>query len=1021
MQVMLSQLFLLLAIFFLCIFLAYEDLRSAFIFLLLVSPLLHKEVFSLVRWDTLPVRIVMLSLIATCIFKFLLWFKKKRDYTEIKKYALDPMFILLALLWIVRAVSLVNSRNLQASLLLLAFYTTMVFLYVLISYLAKRYGEKFILSNIKFYSLIAFATAVVGLLQFVLDREFGIIFGALWRIPGKLSRVGSVFWDVNHYGGYLSSIIPITIGLFLISKSKTSKLFYAFTSLFMSVILLLTNSRSAWIGFGVSLLIIFLTLFISKFKTKGLIYICIALFLFFIPLFKAYRTPASPLREKINAYLQYRGDSFASHFMLLQGSFAIFSSHPIIGGGYGSFFEHFKETSVAATYYSRDPAALSVRVPAHSIWGEVLAETGVSGMFLFVLFVVLLLGTIFYAASKVKVVEKEKTYFLVALGASITGFLVSGIFYSYNAEFLFIVFFLSFIYAKSVLMDSYSIENVFSYLKEQKIFWILLISVISSLLLFVNIGTNHLIPWDEAIYAKVAKNMVKSGDFLIQSWEMGKAWYEKPPLYMWLEGLTLKIFGFNSLGVKLPSAVLGLFTIILVFLLGKKLFGSYVGFLASFILLTTSQFLYYSRIGMLDVSLTFFITASLYFYYFYVEQPANKKALLISGAFAGFAVMTKGVVGLLVFPMIALAEIYLYFANSKTFKITVLAKVKDAALFIVTFLLVALPWHMYMYSLYGKNFINNYFGYHVLKRATESVEGKGEPFFWYITVLRTSMRIWFVALIGSLFTYIVTFLSKKLASYETLLISVKNKNTTILVLWSVVIFVFFSSSVSKLIWYIIPIYPLLSLIIAAFFMSIFEFFTTVILNNKFSKNMSFLRFLHVFIIAITGLMYLFSVGGLVYREDTTGSESRLIEAKDRLAGTEVPLYYDRIEKPLPMFYSDGKVVAVDYKPLIKYINGASFSETIVYITNQDRYQKINSLYSNNLLLEGDGDFVLGRVRSDREVLEEKIAWYENEIEWIEKKSEEKNSLALQKVSELPKLKSDLGKLQEEYNLKLKEE
>src|SRR3989344_9347878 len=143
---MISQLLLLICIFSLCVFLAYEDLRSAFIFLLLVSPLLHKEVFSLVRWDILPVRLTMLAILGTCLFKFLVWFKKYRDYQKIKDFLLDPMLVLLISLLLVRSLSLINSKNIGASLLLLSFFFTIVFLYILISFLARRYSGKFIQS-----------------------------------------------------------------------------------------------------------------------------------------------------------------------------------------------------------------------------------------------------------------------------------------------------------------------------------------------------------------------------------------------------------------------------------------------------------------------------------------------------------------------------------------------------------------------------------------------------------------------------------------------------------------------------------------------------------------------------------------------------------------------------------------------------------------------------------------------------------------------------------------------------------
>src|SRR3989344_7303201 len=393
-----SELFLLIAIFSLCVFLAQEDLRSAFIFLLLVSPLLHKEVFSLVYWDVLPIRLTVLALLFTCLVKFGLWFRKTKDKTTIKKFLADPIFSLLLVLLAVRITSLVNTKNITASLLILSFFITMVFLYGLISYLGQRYGQKFIYTNIKFYSFVAFATSVIALLQFYLDRKYGIIFGALWRIPGKLSRVGSGFWDVNHYAGFISSMIPVVLGLLISAKSKTAKVFYSFMSVFMFLILLLTNSRSAWIGFFVSMTVFVAYILVIRFKARSLLYVLLAVFLLSIPATLGYRNPESLLRQKVDAYFHYRGDSFASHLMLLQGAYEVFEKFPVLGGGYGSFFEHFKDTKVAASYYSRDPAALLVRVPAHSIWGEILSETGFLGMIVFTLFTVILLGTTFYAA-----------------------------------------------------------------------------------------------------------------------------------------------------------------------------------------------------------------------------------------------------------------------------------------------------------------------------------------------------------------------------------------------------------------------------------------------------------------------------------------------------------------------------------------------------------------------------------------------------------------------------------------------
>lgn len=998
-----SQLLLLICIFTLCVFLAYEDLRSAFVFLLLVSPLLHKEVFSLVRWDILPVRLTMLAILGTCLFKFLAWFRKYKDYQKIKEFLWDPMLILLICLLLVRIASLVNSKNLGSSLLLLSFFFTIVFLYVLISFLARRYSGKFIQACLKFYSFVAFGTAVVALLQFILNQKFGTIFGSLWRIPGKLPRVGSVFWDVNHYAGFLSSIIPITIGFAFASKSKTAKLFYLFMSVFMFAILILTGSRSAWIGLFVAAVILFTNVFITKFGLKKLTCVFVAALILVFAGVINYQNKNSVLREKINSYLHYRGDSFSSHSLLLEGAFEVYKTHPIIGGGYGSFFEHFIRTSVAADYYGRDPAALSVRVNSHSIWGEVISETGTLGLFVFVLILLVLFSTLLLASKK----SSDDRLLFISMFASLFGLFVSGIFYSYNAEFFFIVVFLPFIMAKSTLGDSCSFNTVFSNIMNLKYFQFSIIFVLASLLIFSGLGKNHLIPWDEAIYAKVAKNMVKSQNFLAPFWEEKKVWFEKPPLYMWFSAISMKAFGFGNLGPKVPSAVFGLLAVLLVFLMGKKMFDIRVGFLSSVILLTTTQFLLYSRVGMLDVVLAFFILLSLYLY---ILAKDSNKALLwaASGIAAGLSVMTKGVVGFLVVPMIVASEV-LSSRGLNAGDVSVLgfvkSRVRSYVIFLAAFLLAWIPWHLYMYLKFGQEFVKTYFGYHVLKRASESVEGKGASFFWYVTVLKVSMRVWFVALLAVLAIYFLSFVKRLNSAADS--IFRRNAYQNYLFLWSFFVFLFFSIPVSKLVWYMMPIYPILSMFIGSYIIQILDL---LFLKLKLSGKV-WLMFVTYFAISAAGFVYLLNVRGLVYVPDTTGNVASLILLKDSKIGVDIPLYYDRIEPPLPMYYSNGKIVAVDYTPLVKYISSAGFGETIVYITKESRYQKLSKLFPNTVEVGRSQEYVLARVKSDKEILLTREGALKKEIEWLEEEADN-NPEAKARFSELPKLREELKALQD---------
>ncbi|GIW69597.1 MAG: hypothetical protein KatS3mg101_0344 [Patescibacteria group bacterium] len=201
--------------------------------------------------------------------------------------------------------------------------------------------------------------------------------------------------------------------------------------------LLLTNSRTAWIMVGVTFIAFLSVLLFRKIGTKGVAYLFLALFLCSTPLLYEYSIKSSPFRARVKQYFHYRMDSFDSHFMLLAGAVEVFEKYPLIGGGYGSFFEHFSATKIAPAYFSRDPAALNTRVPAHTIWGELLAETGVLGLTTFSIFVFATMAGLLYGA--LKLINKKEFLISAVFFSTILGWLVAGVFYSYNSEFFWII------------------------------------------------------------------------------------------------------------------------------------------------------------------------------------------------------------------------------------------------------------------------------------------------------------------------------------------------------------------------------------------------------------------------------------------------------------------------------------------------------------------------------------------------------------------------------------------------------
>ena len=916
--------------------LVLRNFKFSLYVLILLSVLLHKELFSFYRWDLMPVRIFMLALLCSGITKIYLYLIKEGGIKSLLNYLKDPFIITILTIWFVRGISIIFSKNLQASLLLFGFFTTIVALGIYL-YLTFKDTPEELINYLKFFTYVVFALTLFGYFQLYYFYQTQSVIGAMWPVPGKVPRVGSIFWDVNHYGSLLAAVLPVLVFFFFQEKKLKFKLLDLVMILSSLGSLLLTNSRTSWMLAGFSFLFFLTILMIKKFGVRGILYIFLSIVLVSTPFLIEYSNKKSDFRRYVRDSFHYRIDSFDSHLMLLTGAYQIFEEHPYLGGGYGSFFEHFSKTDIAPEFFTRDTAALSNRVPAHTIWGEALSETGIVGtvpLVLFSLFTVISPLYLFFNAK-----DKKTRFFGGVTSSAVFGWYLAGIFYSYNSEFYWILIFSYFIWSIGTIGQGW-VKKIINYFFSKSHILLSIVAVISFVLIFAGLGRNHLIPWDEAIYAKVAKNMVVNNEYIVPHWDsLATGWFEKPPLYMWMMSFFMKILGFNSWAARLPSAIFGFLTVILVYLFGKKLFNKTAALISSLSLITTVQFLYYSRASMLDVAVTFFITLALYLYW--LAKKSEKKHLwILSGVSIGLAVMTKGFVGLLPFLVIGLYELYLIFSHEQKIN----RKLIVNYLFIfLPFLLIAVPWHLTMYSMSGKSFIDKYFIYHVWDRATSVIEDKGNPFFWYAIVLKVSMRTWFVVLLAA-FPFSIFHFYKK------------DKKFVFLTIWTISIFLFFSVAKSKLVWYITPIYPALCLMVGIFSEKVLDF---VMGKLKVSNNQTF-KFLSMYLLIVFSLFYLFLHKEMVYTSDLTGPQSRLLMLKDKVFGKERTVYLDRMEIPIPLFYSDGPFVTLDVDATKEYkVPDVSDNQPLIFISKKGRYEDRVAGYSKkSKVIQEDDPWVL---------------------------------------------------------------
>ena len=108
--------------------------------------------------------------------------------------------------------------------------------------------------------------------------------------------------------------------------------------------------------------------------------------------------------------------------------------------------------------------------------------------------------------------------------------------------------------------------------------------------------------WDEAIHALVAKNMMTHPftpmlyvqDILPTNDNQyigANIWMHKPPLFLWLMAISLKIFGVNEMGVRMPSLILSSLIIPMIYRIGKLTVNERAGYYSAFLFTLSCYFL----------------------------------------------------------------------------------------------------------------------------------------------------------------------------------------------------------------------------------------------------------------------------------------------------------------------------------------------------------------------------------------------------------------------------------------------
>ena len=438
---------------------------------LALSIFAEPSLFSIYINNVIPVRIALPILVLVGYILFLKKIKiKKKSYLD---FALIFLFLfnLVNFLTIFVTVDVKNYLGINIFWFLLFLYLLLL-KNVNLSY-AKTIFFKFLLG----ISILMVFLSAVSFIYFL----YIFLFNGYWG-PIKVSTVIS---DENHYAFYVLFLIFTNLYLLNTKTLRVKSYIYYLILFFLSSIFLGLQSRSAMLGllFG-GIVYVFFSILKKLLIIKPIIVILLGLF-FSTWFFKPFVTTASPKYantpitkkqesanlklnedqknfdtivniEKLNNNLPHSLNeaSVKSHISLLFISYFAGINNPLLGVGVGSFNEYVMANKNLFNLYAKyDPqAAYSGVFPAHSMYGQNLAESGFFGFTFYILF---LFSIFIFLLNKINNTKDEVSFRLVLCSLSIfVGYLVFTITYNLHEEWFWIPFF-----TLLVLVDQQSNKN----------------------------------------------------------------------------------------------------------------------------------------------------------------------------------------------------------------------------------------------------------------------------------------------------------------------------------------------------------------------------------------------------------------------------------------------------------------------------------------------------------------------------------------------------------------------------------
>ena len=282
-----------------------------------------------------------------------------------------------------------------------------------------------------------------------------------------------------------------------------------------------------------------------------------------------------------------------------------------------------------------------------------------------------------------------------------------------------------------------------------------------SLLFLPFLGKVALFDWDEINFAEIAREMIVTGDYLNVQINYQPFW-EKPPLFIWMQVLSMKLFGVNEFAARFPNALGGIITLLILFEMGRKLYDHRMGLLWAMVYAGSVLPFFYFKSGIIDPWFNLFIFIGIYFFFKFqipnskhqtkskiqnqnppIPQSPNPPILqspnppilqspnppiFLSGLFIGLAILTKGPVALLIFGIVVLIYLIL-----NRFKVGL--RLTHILLFLAGLILTGGSWFMVQIAAGNADVVWDFIVYQVRLFSSKDAGHGGFPGYHIVVLL----------------------------------------------------------------------------------------------------------------------------------------------------------------------------------------------------------------------------------------------------------------------------------------------